>query len=500
MADHLASIYGTEKDKVNCSFYFKIGACRHGDRCSRKHVKPNFSQTILIANIYQNPAHEPNCALSEEQLQEHFELFYEDLFVEMCKYGEVEELKVCDNVGDHLLGNVYVMFVSEEDAAKAVEALNSRFYAGRPVYAELSPVTDFGEACCRQYENSECNRGGLCNFMHLKTVSRSLTRELQEAQHLSLKILKGGSSRDRERDYDGERGAGGGRDRDYRRDRRGGDRDRDRDRGDRDRDREKERDRRRGLRGPRDEEDEYLSFSTHDDGPSDSQYAVPTGGETTFASHLAQIGQQRSQIQIRRDHFVPFAVVSGLAEDEAQRVAGLVTPQGVTMQPKKGKRLKNVALNERIPATGAAKGKEKGKDQADEKEKADQTNGKRRACFGFRAPDPATVWLSTVAWRIPDAVRQRTLALCGALSTSSSASTEAAPTAQILIHWERDEFRRIVDDAAKAWPDSVSHKQLQLVRNRYPIVPGLDRSNWSDLPTKLPHLSTKPLTSKQAVL
>ena len=50
MADHLASIYGTEKDKVNCSFYFKIGACRHGDRCSRKHIQPNFSQTVLIPN------------------------------------------------------------------------------------------------------------------------------------------------------------------------------------------------------------------------------------------------------------------------------------------------------------------------------------------------------------------------------------------------------------------------------------------------------------------
>lgn len=44
MAEYLASIFGTEKDKVNCSFYFKIGACRHGDRCSRLHNKPTFSQ------------------------------------------------------------------------------------------------------------------------------------------------------------------------------------------------------------------------------------------------------------------------------------------------------------------------------------------------------------------------------------------------------------------------------------------------------------------------
>ncbi|KAI9102451.1 hypothetical protein DFS34DRAFT_609205 [Phlyctochytrium arcticum] len=190
MADHLASIYGTEKDKVNCSFYFKIGACRHGDRCSRKHVKPTFSQTVLLSNVYQNPAHEANCPLSEPQLQEHFDLFFEDIFVELAKYGEIEEMNVCDNVGDHLVGNVYVRYKYEEDAGKAVDGLNDRFYAGRPLYAELSPVTDFGEACCRQYENAECTRGGFCNFMHLKLVSRPLSKELFAGQDVSLQMMK----------------------------------------------------------------------------------------------------------------------------------------------------------------------------------------------------------------------------------------------------------------------------------------------------------------------
>lgn len=41
--------------RVNCSFYFKIGACRHGDRCSRIHNKPTFSQTCLLQNLYVNP-------------------------------------------------------------------------------------------------------------------------------------------------------------------------------------------------------------------------------------------------------------------------------------------------------------------------------------------------------------------------------------------------------------------------------------------------------------
>ena len=31
------------------------GACTHGDRCSRIHNKPTFSQTVLLSNLYINP-------------------------------------------------------------------------------------------------------------------------------------------------------------------------------------------------------------------------------------------------------------------------------------------------------------------------------------------------------------------------------------------------------------------------------------------------------------
>lgn len=51
-AEHLARIHGTEEDKVNCPFYFKIGACRHGDKCSRQHHKPPFSQTIIVPHMW----------------------------------------------------------------------------------------------------------------------------------------------------------------------------------------------------------------------------------------------------------------------------------------------------------------------------------------------------------------------------------------------------------------------------------------------------------------
>ncbi|XP_078379945.1 splicing factor U2AF 26 kDa subunit-like isoform X3 [Oculina patagonica] len=185
MAEYLASIFGTEKDKVNCSFYFKIGACRHGERCSRLHNKPTFSQTILLQNMYQNPqsaaqvADGTSSAISDVEAQEHYDKFFEDVFLELEeKYGEIEEMNVCDNLGDHLVGNVYVKFRYEEDAEKAVNDLDNRWYNGQPIYAELSPVTDFREACCRQYEMGECTRGGFCNFMHMRPISRELRREL----------------------------------------------------------------------------------------------------------------------------------------------------------------------------------------------------------------------------------------------------------------------------------------------------------------------------------
>lgn len=107
MANYLASIFGTEQDKVNCSFYYKIGACRHGDRCSRKHVKPSYSQTILLPNLYQNPAYDPKAKMNPQQLQNHFDAFYEDFWCEMCKYGEIEEVVVCDNNNDRKSTNLH---------------------------------------------------------------------------------------------------------------------------------------------------------------------------------------------------------------------------------------------------------------------------------------------------------------------------------------------------------------------------------------------------------
>lgn len=78
-----------------------------------------------------------------------------------------------------LIGNVYARFKYEEDAQAACDALNSRWYAARPIYCELSPVTDFREACCRLNSGEGCVRGGFCNFIHRKDPSNELDRDLR---------------------------------------------------------------------------------------------------------------------------------------------------------------------------------------------------------------------------------------------------------------------------------------------------------------------------------
>ena len=191
MAKHLARIHGTEEDKVNCPFYFKIGACRHSDRCSRLHHRPAFSPTILIKHLYRHPVRQAEllaaasgqaatAVVDPEQAQEDFLVLFEDLYMELSKFGQIDSLHVCDNLGDHMIGHVYIKYADEEMASDALEGLHGRYYDGRLMQVEYSPVTDFREARCRDYDEETCSRGGFCNFLHVKPVLPCLVRSLEE--------------------------------------------------------------------------------------------------------------------------------------------------------------------------------------------------------------------------------------------------------------------------------------------------------------------------------
>lgn len=192
--DDIARYWGTEKDKVNCPFYHRIGACRHGDGCSRVHNRPAFSETLLFKNLYPNPSlvngylldpNGPRPQLDPRFLQDHFETFFEEIFLFCAQFGPVADLIVCENLTGHLFGNVYVRF-ADVDAAEAclrrVKQTRATF-AGRAVDAEFSPVTNFADASCKEHHGSgRCSRGHLCSFLHALPCASDMWEYLQQQQ------------------------------------------------------------------------------------------------------------------------------------------------------------------------------------------------------------------------------------------------------------------------------------------------------------------------------
>ncbi|CAN1333786.1 Splicing factor U2af small subunit A [Linum perenne] len=169
MEEHLASIFGTEKDRVNCPFYFKIGTYSIGDRCFRLHT-PSLALVRLYSSrtctSVQTCSLQASIKLVSRKIQDNYEDFYQELFEELSKHGHIESLDICDNLADHMVmnhrrsvlsysfsarsrsfkffffnfvycfanseqvENVYVEFRGEDHVATALQSLTGQFYAG----------------------------------------------------------------------------------------------------------------------------------------------------------------------------------------------------------------------------------------------------------------------------------------------------------------------------------------------------------------------------------
>merc|ERR1711937_923326 len=55
--------------------------------------------------------------------------------------------------------------------------MGNRYYLGRSVNPEYSPVTDFREATCRQFEQKACQIGPYCNFLHIIQPPRDVKEQ-----------------------------------------------------------------------------------------------------------------------------------------------------------------------------------------------------------------------------------------------------------------------------------------------------------------------------------
>ena len=144
----------------------------------------------MFRHLYQNPpaalAFASGQKVSDEELKEslkHFEQFYEEIFVELSSFGELKELEVVDNLGDHLIGNVYARFNDEAGASKAFNALAGKYYNSKLVEEEYCPITKISWCKCKFNDEGLCQKGAFCNYLHLKPVSERLLKNLREEMY-----------------------------------------------------------------------------------------------------------------------------------------------------------------------------------------------------------------------------------------------------------------------------------------------------------------------------
>lgn len=151
----------------NCTFYLKIGTCRHGDKCSKKHIKPTASRVLYLPNMY------PGSDI---------EGYLTDVIAVIGQIAPINELMLSGNTNEHLKGSLYLKFRNEADAQKVCDKISDRWYAGRPLLCELSPINELSSACCRQSVTNECDRGSNCNYVHPMDLPSDLVRRLFESQ------------------------------------------------------------------------------------------------------------------------------------------------------------------------------------------------------------------------------------------------------------------------------------------------------------------------------
>ncbi|XP_067669548.1 U2 small nuclear ribonucleoprotein auxiliary factor 35 kDa subunit-related protein 2-like [Haliotis asinina] len=169
------AVYGKERDQ--CPFFMKTGACRFAERCSRSHTYPESSCTIMLPGMFANfrleqslvDENDTDLALEydDKELYENFTEFYNDVLPEFRRMGRVVQFKVSCNCEPHLRGNVYVQYRREDDAQKAFVKFNGRWYGGRQISCVFITIARWKSAICGQSFVKRCPKGKSCNFLHV---------------------------------------------------------------------------------------------------------------------------------------------------------------------------------------------------------------------------------------------------------------------------------------------------------------------------------------------
>ncbi|XP_055613893.1 U2 small nuclear ribonucleoprotein auxiliary factor 35 kDa subunit-related protein 2 [Uranotaenia lowii] len=173
----LSVLSHTRPGANTCSFFTKVGACRHGVRCTSDHQTPGLSEIIFIPNFFVHPAlderqhpeygQDGGIEFDEEEINQSFREFFKDIVDEFETFGPIKGVFVSRNYLPHLRGSCYIEYQTKRSAAQAYQRMNGRFYASRQLRVEFRSSISWCHAVCGLNIQSRCPKGRNCNYLHL---------------------------------------------------------------------------------------------------------------------------------------------------------------------------------------------------------------------------------------------------------------------------------------------------------------------------------------------
>ncbi|XP_029404883.2 U2 small nuclear ribonucleoprotein auxiliary factor 35 kDa subunit-related protein 1 isoform X2 [Bactrocera dorsalis] len=162
-----------------CALYERTNCCRYGPSCINNHRRPLLSNIIVVRHFFMHPLLEEenehqeyanadgNLELSEQDLFEAYNEFFEDVVPEFEEFGYIQNFRAIRNILRHLRGHVFVEYIEERSALKAFIKLQGRYYAGKQLNVEFANIQTWRSAICGLSHSRKCLNGNKCHYLHL---------------------------------------------------------------------------------------------------------------------------------------------------------------------------------------------------------------------------------------------------------------------------------------------------------------------------------------------
>lgn len=161
-----------EHDPYICPFFDKTGSCNKGDLCNKIHRDLPISRTIVFHHIFPDPdmfismLPQGTLEMEEKTRQRLVDSFFIDIATMLMQFGQLDDMVICGNKTDNLVGSVLAVFHDSNAALAAQLALNGQYYAGRKIQVSFVPIPRMSIAICNKLDNNECTMGNQCSFIH----------------------------------------------------------------------------------------------------------------------------------------------------------------------------------------------------------------------------------------------------------------------------------------------------------------------------------------------